>query len=163
MFNFFKKKQNLDNVLISPVNGKCIDLSEVPDKVFSEKMMGDGVAFIPSGDIVCSPCDGTVIMIANTSHAIGIQSNDGVEILLHVGLNTVELNGEGLEVLVKKDQKVKVGTQLLRIDRSLMQEKSVNLTTPMIITNSDDYNLVFENINQNVENNRSKVIEYCRK
>ena len=70
--NFFIKNKNSDGVMMSPVNGLCIDLSEVPDKVFSERMIGDGVAFIYEDDMICSPCNGTVVMVADTSHAIGI-------------------------------------------------------------------------------------------
>lgn len=162
MFNLFKKNKKLAGVIMSPVNGKCIDLIEVPDKVFSERMIGDGVAFIPNDDIICSPCIGTVVMIAATSHAIGIKSRE-IEILIHIGLNTVELNGEGLEVLVKKNQRVKLGTPLLRVDRKLMQEKSIDLTTSMIITNSDDFSLEFKNIGQEVERSNSKVIKYIKK
>lgn len=161
MFKFLSK--NSDGIIMSPVDGKCIELSEVPDKVFSEKMMGDGVAFIPDNDIISSPCNGTVVMIATTLHAIAIKGNDDVEILIHIGLDTVELNGEGFEVLVKNNQKVKLGTPLLRINRSFMQEKSINLTTPMIITNSDNYNLEFKNINQIVEKSKSDVIKYIKK
>ncbi|WP_040210899.1 PTS sugar transporter subunit IIA [Clostridium polynesiense] len=161
MFNLFNKYKNLDGVIMAPVNGRCIDLSEVPDKVFSERMIGDGVAFIPEDDIICSPCNGTVVMIAATSHAIGIKSKE-VEILIHIGLDTVELNGEGFEVLVKTDQKVKLGTPLLRIDRKFMKEKSMNLTTPMIITNNEDFKLEFKNIGKEVEGSKSEAIKYTK-
>lgn len=162
MFRFFNKNKESDNIIISPVNGKCIKLSEVPDSVFAEKMMGDGVAFIPNDDLICSPCVGTVVMIAASSHAIGINSKDGVEILIHVGLNAVQLNGKGFEVLVKKNQKVKLGTPLIRIDRKFMIEKSIDLTTPLIITNSDDYSLEFKNIDKIVWQSKSEVIKYTK-
>ena len=84
MFNFFNKNKNSDGVMMSPVNGLCIDLSEVPDKVFSERMIGDGVAFIYEDDMICSPCNGTVVMVADTSHAIGIKSGE-IDIIIHIG------------------------------------------------------------------------------
>ena len=161
MFNFFNKNKNSDGVMMSPVNGLCIDLSEVPDKVFSERMIGDGVAFIYEDDMICSPCNGTVVMVADTSHAIGIKSGE-IEIIIHIGLDTVELNGEGIKVFVKTDQKVKVGTPLVRIDRNFMKEKSVNLTTPMIITNTGDFKLEFKNTGKEVERSKSEVIKYTK-
>ncbi|MBP2642482.1 MAG: system, glucose-specific component [Firmicutes bacterium] len=163
MFSFFEKNKKLDNIIMSPVNGKCIELSEVPDKVFAEKIMGDGVAFILEDDKICSPCYGSIITIASTCHAVGIKSEDGVEILIHVGVNTVELNGEGFEVLVKMNQKVKLGTPLLKINRAFMQEKSINLTTPLVITNSSEYELEFKSVNQAVENGKSEIIKYIKK
>ena len=161
MFNFFNKNKNSDGVMMSPVYGLCIDLSEVPDKVFSERMIGDGVAFIYEDDMICSPCNGTVVMVADTSHAIGIKSGE-IEIIIHIGLDTVELNGEGIKVFVKTDQKVKVGTPLVRIDRNFMEEKSVNLTTPMIITNTGDFKLEFKNTGKEVERSKSEVIKYTK-
>lgn len=155
------KNKNSDGVMMSPVNGLCIDLSEVPDKVFSERMIGDGVAFIYEDDMICSPCNGTVVMVADTSHAIGIKSGE-IEIIIHIGLDTVELNGEGIKVFVKTDQKVKVGTPLVRIDRNFMKEKSVNLTTPMIITNTGDFKLEFKNTGKEVERSKSEVIKYTK-
>ena len=159
MFNFFKKR-NFDgdsSVLTSPVNGTCIDLSDVPDKVFSERMIGEGVAFIPDSDIFCSPCDGVVTMIARTAHAIGLQCGE-LEVLLHVGLDTVELNGEGLKVLVKKDQKVRRGMPLIKINRELMNQKSINLVSPLIILNYDKFDLKYENIGCMVRSSESTII-----
>jgi PTS system glucose-specific IIA component len=163
VFSFLERNKKLDNIIMSPVNGRCIELSEVPDKVFSGKVMGDGVAFIFEGDKIYSPCYGSIVAITPTHHAIAIKSDDGVEILLHIGIDTVELNGEGFEVLVKMNQKVKLGTPLLRINRTFMQEKSINLITPLIITNSYDYEFEFKNVNQTVEKGKSEVIKYIKK
>ena len=90
-------------VLYAPVTGSCIPLTEVKDEVFANKMMGDGVAFTFDGDTVVSPCDGTIVMIAATKHAIGIQGDDGVEVLIHVGLDTVSLNGEGFKASINQE------------------------------------------------------------
>ncbi|MFM9277855.1 PTS sugar transporter subunit IIA [Paenibacillus jiagnxiensis] len=160
MFKLFGKEKKESNVIMSPVNGKCIDLSLVNDKVFAERMMGDGVAFVFEDDTVYSPCAGTVATIAKTAHAIAVKNKDDVEILIHIGVNTVSLKGQGFEVLVKEKQKVKLGEPLVRINRSFMQEKSVDLTTPMIVTNGGDYNLEFKNISQSVTKSDSEIIAY---
>lgn len=130
MFKIFKKKVY---ELYSPVIGKSILLEQVNDKVFAEKMMGDGLAFEFQGDSIYAPCSAKVVMIANTKHAIGLQNGD-IEILIHVGLDTVNLNGIGLTSHVKTGSTVKRGDVLLTIDRKLMDEKQIDLTTPMIIT-----------------------------
>lgn len=127
--------------LYAPLTGSCISLTEVKDEVFANKMMGDGVAFTFDGDTVVSPCDGTIVMIAATKHAIGIQGDDGVEVLIHVGLDTVSLNGEGFTALIKQGDHVNKGEAILQIDRKFMNEKGMDLTTPMIITNTDQYHL----------------------
>lgn len=163
MFGFLERNKKVDNIIMSPVNGMCIELSEVPDKVFAEKVMGDGVAFIIEDDMLYSPCYGSIAVITPTLHAIGIKSDCGAEILIHVGMDTVELNGEGFEVLVKVNQKVKVGTPLLKFNRAFMDEKSINLITPLVITNSNDYELELQNVGQPVENGKSQVIKCIRK
>ena len=139
MFNLFKKK---DCVLYAPVNGKSIPLENVPDKVFANKLIGDGVGFVFEEDTVYAPCDGEILMIANTNHAFGIKAKNNLEVLVHVGLETVNLNGEGLSVLVKQGQKVKAHDPIIKINREMMKEKNIDLTTPMIITNLDNYEIV---------------------
>ena len=136
MFNFLKKKVTRE-VLGSPAKGKIISLSKVKDKMFANKMLGDGIAFILEKDILKAPCDGEVSMIAATKHAFGITSSLGAEILIHVGLDTVNLNGEGFEFLVDAHQKVVAGEPILKIDRAFMKSQGIDLTTPMIITNGD--------------------------
>ena len=135
MFNLFKKV--VESELYSPVKGKMIPLSEVNDPVFSEKMMGDGCAFVFDGDTIYAPCKGEIILIANTRHAIGIKAENGAEILIHIGLDTVNLNGKGFEVLVKEHDEVKAHDPLVRLDRAFMKENKVDLTMPMVITSSD--------------------------
>lgn len=145
----------------SPVNGKCIDLKNVPDPIFNQKMMGEGVAFEYNEDILVSPIDGRVAVIAPTKHAIGIKGN-GVDVLLHIGVDTVNLDGEGFENLVEMDQKVKVGTPLIKIDRNFMKERQIDLITPMIITNSADLNIELVGLNREVTRGTS-VIECTAK
>lgn len=128
--------------LMARVNGECISLSDVNDPVFSNRMMGDGVAFRFTEDLIASPCHGKVCMIANTKHAIGLMNEDGVEVLIHIGLDTVDLKGKGFDILVQEGQIVETGTPLVRLDRSYLQSEGVDLTTPMIVTNSANMNVI---------------------
>lgn len=133
MFNFFKK----ETTLVAPISGKVVSITEVPDPVFAEKMTGDGIAIIPDGDFVVAPCDATVTFVFGTKHAVGLTTKDGLELLIHVGLDTVKLGGEGFEALVSVDQVVKAGTPLLKFDRDFITEKGYPLISPFIITNMD--------------------------
>lgn len=159
MFDFFKKKEP---VLYAPIMGKCIALEEVPDQVFAQKMMGEGVAFIPSSNQVFAPCDAMISMIASTKHAIGLVNQDGVEILIHVGLDTVNYNGKGFQLNVKKSQKVKKGDLLMSFDKEFFERENVSLITPMIITNHSKYALEYIHINENVQQSDG-TIKYKKK
>lgn len=142
MFKLFKSSTNSKNVsLLSPVDGKMIALSDVPDKVFASKMMGDGVAFELDGNEVCAPVDGTITMIFPTLHAFGMKCDNGAEILIHIGLDTVSLNGEGFTKLADQGEKVSVGTPIVRINKDLLLQKGICLTTPMVVTNHAEYDL----------------------
>jgi len=142
-----QEQQNLINYhqldspvqIISPITGELIALSEVPDATFAKKIMGDGVAILPTENVVVAPFDGQVSVIAATKHAIGLISNGGVEILIHVGLETVSLNGDGFEVLVKHGQKVCVGEPLLKFDIDYIKQKGMSLITPIVVTNNEEF------------------------
>ncbi|NRD77768.1 PTS glucose transporter subunit IIA [Bacillus sp. BRMEA1] len=135
-FNFFKKTKDLH--IFVPVNGEIIPIEEVPDPVFNQKMMGVGAAVVPDhGDIV-APVDGTIIQVAPTKHAVGILAEDGTEILIHVGLDTVALNGEGFQTAVKEGDKVAVGQTLLKVNWDFLKEHVPSIITPIVITNSQD-------------------------
>lgn len=142
----FTKKT--DPAIYAPVSGTCIPLEQVNDPVFSSKAMGEGVAFRFEGDTICAPCAGKVVMIAATSHAIGLQADNGAELLIHIGMDTVELNGEGFTLKTAVNKKVKKGDPLLVIDRAFMQQKGIDLTTPMIVTNGKE--MRFSALNQPV-------------
>lgn len=159
MFDFFKKKEP---VLYAPIKGKCIALEEVPDQVFAQKMMGDGVAFIPHSNQVFAPCDATISMIASTKHAIGLVNQEGVEILIHIGLDTVNYQGKGFQLNVKKSQKVKKGDLLVTFDKEFFEKENVSLVTPMIITNHSNYVLEYSHINDDVQSS-DKIIQYKKK
>ncbi|GMG97021.1 PTS sugar transporter subunit IIA [Tepidimicrobium xylanilyticum] len=135
MFRFFRKNKSIE--IVSPVTGKIIPIEEVPDQVFSEKMIGDGLAIDPKEGRVLSPIDGEVVTIFPTNHAIGLVSKEGLEILIHIGIDTVELNGVGFTRIIEKDSKVKKGDLLVEFDIDLIKEKGKSPITPVIISNMD--------------------------
>lgn len=134
MFSKFMKKNKVQ--VFSPLNGQVLSLEQVPDPVFSQKMMGEGVAIMPTGGDVVAPIDGTVVLISKTKHAIGIRAKDNTEVLIHVGLETVTLKGEGFTVFVNEGDAVSVGQKLIAVDWNLIKEKVPSIITPMVITNS---------------------------
>lgn len=126
-----------EEVIYSPVVGNCIPLEQVPDKVFAEKIVGEGMGFIFEGDTIYSPCDGKIIMIASTKHAFAVESDLGTEVLVHIGMDTVALNGEGFEVLANVGTRVKAHEPIIRIDLNAFKKKNLDLTTPLIVTNAE--------------------------
>ena len=146
MFNFLKK----ETTLFSPVNGKAIKIEDVPDQIFAKKMMGEGIGFINDENKIYAPCDSEVVLVASTKHAIGLKTKSGIEILIHVGLDTVNLNGEGLEVYVEVNDKVKAGDLLLSYEKDFMNKNGVDMTTPMVITNSNDFDIEVISSNKQV-------------
>ncbi|WP_271004591.1 PTS sugar transporter subunit IIA [Listeria seeligeri] len=141
MFQKFKKKKKNVLSLLAPINGTCISLSEVPDEVFSSKMMGDGVAIKPTSNKLFAPTDGKVTFIAETKHAIGFVTTDGQELLIHVGLDTVSLNGEGFSLSVEVNQEVQAGEQLLSFNQTFIEDNQLNLITPIILLENKNLNL----------------------
>lgn len=129
--------KTIEEVVVSPVKGKVIALSEVPDPVFSTKMMGDGIAVFPEEGEIVSPIDGTVIYVFPTKHAIALKSKNGLEILIHIGLETVSLNGEGFTTYVETGQEVTVGQLLVNVDLAFVKERVPSIITPIIITNGE--------------------------
>lgn len=137
--NKVANNEQLEVSLSAPVSGKLVKLEDVPDPVFSGGMMGYGVAIEPSHSTINSPVEGKVTMIAPTKHAIGIDTLDGAEILIHIGLETVELKGEGFEVQVSEGDSIKIGTPLVKFDKEAIVEKGYNTITPVIVTNSAEF------------------------
>lgn len=138
-FNLFKNKKKTRNMeIFAPVNGKIVALEDVPDPVFSQKMMGEGIAITPSDGHFVSPVNGKVIQVPDTKHAVGVLADDGSEILIHIGLETVALKGEGFDAKVKVDDEVTVGQSLIEADLNYIQEHADNIVTPIIITNSQN-------------------------
>lgn len=135
MFNFFKKENNVK--LYAPMTGEIIDLEKVPDEVFASKMVGDGLAIRPTEKEVLSPCDGKIVQLFPTKHAIGIETKEGIEILIHIGIDTVTLNGNGFKSFVSVGDKVFAGDKLLEIDLEHIENNAKSTITPILITNMD--------------------------
>ena len=129
------KTTDAKEVFVSPLCGRLDLITATPDESFSQKMMGDGVVIFPSSDTVVAPCDGEVLMIFPTKHAIGMVSENGIEFLIHVGIDTVALNGVGFEMLVEVGQKVTQGTPLLNFDLNYVRTHAKSDATVIVFTN----------------------------
>mgnify|MGYP000099333653 CR=1 FL=1 len=131
MFNFNKKNNN-PNEIKAIISGNIIPLSQVNDPVFAKKMLGEGLAIEPNEEIVASPCDGIISMIYPTLHAIGIRTSNDIEILIHIGIDTVNLNGSGFKKYVNIGDHVKVGDKLIKFNSYELTKKNYDLTTIII-------------------------------
>lgn len=135
-----KKDTNEDqNTIYAPADGKLVLLEDVNDPVFNDGSMGLGCAVIPKNGKIYAPISGVIQAVFPTNHAIGIKNKDGIEILLHIGINTVELNGKGFSALVEKDEKVKVGQLIMEYDLDLIKENGFDTDIIVILTNSSQY------------------------
>lgn len=135
IFNFIKKPKTI--VIKSPLKGKLVNLVDVPDPVFAEKMIGDGVAIKPLDKNVYAPVSGKIVQLFHTNHALGIEIAGGLELLLHLGLDTVKLKGEGFTALVEEKQQIRTGDKLFEVDWDIIREKAVSTITPVVITNME--------------------------
>lgn len=144
--NFFGSKANeaaaasgpVDKVLgvfVAPLDGKIIDIGKVPDQVFSQKIMGDGFAIEPINGHILSPVNGTVISLPDSKHAVAILADNGLELIVHFGMDTVNLQGEGFTALVKQDDRVKAGQPMLTVDFAHVKSKVPSVITPIVFTN----------------------------
>ena len=141
-----------DITFTSPMKGKVLPVTESTDEMFASKMLGDGIAIDPTDGTVYAPCDGTVSLLFPTKHAVGIKSADGIELLIHVGINTVQLDGEGFEAFVTQGDTVKKGDKLLKTDLDFIRKKELNPQTMMIFpeaVNLDITPLSSENADEN--------------
>ena len=138
MFGFFKKKQV---GIVSPVDGSLVELEDINDQVFSKKLVGDGVAVVPSSRTITSPIDGVVTRIFPTKHAFMITSPSGIEVMVHVGLDTVDLNGEGFICLVKEGDTVSQACPILEVDFEFLKSKNKDIVTPIIVTSDKEITL----------------------
>lgn len=125
--------------LFSPINGEILKLSEVPDPTFAQKMLGDGIAFRPEKGKILAPADAEIVNLFDTKHAVGLKTESGVEILIHIGLDTVQMGGEGFEAFVEQGDSVKAGDKLIEVNLDLVEEKAESIITPMVITNTADF------------------------
>lgn len=135
----FKKKEVK---IYSPVKGKVVNLETVPDSMFSSKMLGDGVAIEIEEDVICAPQDGVIKVLFETKHAFVIETKEGAEILVHIGLDTVDLKGEGFQAIASVEDKVKAGDPIVKVDRQLIKSKGFNLITMIVITNVEKFKTI---------------------
>lgn len=122
-------------VFVAPLDGKIMELSKVPDKVFSQKIMGEGFAIEPFNGHVISPVDGIVVSLPDSKHAVAILADNGLELIVHFGMDTVNLQGEGFAALVKQEDKVKAGQPMLTVDFANVKGKVPSVITPIVFTN----------------------------
>lgn len=161
MFGFLKKNKKDNEInLVAPATGKIIPISEIPDPVFAQKMAGDGVGIDVTGDTIVAPASGTVSLIFKTKHAFAMTLDNGIELLVHVGLETVALNGEGFEQLITEGTSVQAGTPILKIDREFIKSKGCPLITPVLITNVDVVKSLTSVSNGDVVAGETSIIEY---
>lgn len=129
-------------VLVSPLRGKIVKLSEVKDEAFSSGALGEGVAIEPDEGVLYAPADGTISALFPTGHAVGITTETGLELLIHVGMDTVQLDGRGFRTFVEAGEVVKQGQKLIEFDIKLISEAGYSLETPVLVTNADDFKKV---------------------
>lgn len=157
--NATKTQTEADNITIcAPLTGNAVPLSEVPDETFASEALGKGFAIAPSEGLVKAPFDGTVTMVYETGHAIGLESDSGAELLIHIGINTVELGGKYYKTLVTEGQKITTGANLIEFDLTAIEKEGYPVITPVIVTNSDD----FKEITLLKEGNCQSGEEICR-
>ncbi len=124
--------------IIAPLSGEIVNIEDVPDVVFAEKIVGDGIAIKPTGNKMVAPVNGTIGKIFETNHAFSIESEDGIELFVHFGVDTVELKGEGFKRIAEEGQEVKIGDTIIEFDLALLEEKAKSVLTPVVISNMDE-------------------------
>lgn len=148
---------NKETIICAPVSGKVICREDIPDETFASGIMGEGVGIKPEEEIIVAPFDGEITSVVDTGHAVGLTSSDGVELLIHVGVDTVKMQGDGFQVFVTEGQKVKTGEKLLKFDRDKIRKAGYSDTTAVLVTNSDDYSSV-KTVAENVKQEDTMII-----
>ena len=133
-----KDKKAVEVAVYAPLSGNIVNIEDVPDVVFSEKIVGDGIAIRPVGNQMVAPVDGVIGKIFETNHAFSMESTEGVELFVHFGIDTVELKGEGFTRLAQEGQSVKRGDPIIEFDLALLETKAKSILTPMVISNMDE-------------------------
>ncbi|MYX16276.1 PTS glucose transporter subunit IIA [Streptomyces sp. SID8374] len=123
--------------IYAPLSGEIVSIEDVPDVVFAEKIVGDGIAIAPSGSAIVAPADGTIGKIFDTDHAFSIETDSGLELFVHFGIDTVELKGEGFRRVAEEGQRVTRGDTIIEVDLALLEEKAKSTLTPVVISNMD--------------------------
>ena len=137
MLNFLKKKKSQTVGLVAPVSGHLVPITEVNDPVFSTKMMGDGFAVIPAAGEVRSPVSGKIVSVFDTKHAISIQTDNGLEVLVHLGIDTVELKGAPFKVYVNENDTIQAGDKIADMDLTALKAAGKDNSVMVIFTNSN--------------------------
>ena len=136
LFDIFKKKEKTIVTIYSPINGKVIELKDVPDEAFAQKMVGDGCAIEPDKGIICSPIDGQLMNIFPTNHAIIFETIDGLEMIIHFGIDTVKLDGKGFQKL-REPGPIKIGDEIIKYDLDDIKDGVPSTRSPIIINNME--------------------------
>lgn len=158
---FGKAEEKSDKAIYAPLAGQVVPVSEVPDPTFSAGMLGNGIAIIPTDGKVCAPCNAMVDMMFTTGHAVSLVADNGAEILIHVGLETVGLQGKSFTVHVQNGQKVKKGQLMIEVDLESVKAAGLNTITPVLVSNSDDFG-TFNTVTGKTVTNDDVVIEVAR-
>ena len=149
---FGKSEKINGNHVYAPIAGQAVAITEVPDPTFAEGMLGNGIAIIPTDGKVCAPFDGTVDMMFETGHAVSLVSDTGIELLIHLGLETVSLEGKPFKVAVHNGDKIKKGQLLMEADLDAIKEAGLPIITPVVVCNSDSYPKFKTNVGKAVSN-----------
>ncbi|WXR61730.1 glucose PTS transporter subunit IIA [Peptostreptococcaceae bacterium AGR-M142] len=153
-----EKIKKAKRLISSPMKGKLVDLKDVPDQTFADKLLGEGIAIEPVDGLVTSPVSGEIVQLFRTNHAVGLKTDDGLEVLVHVGIDTVNMNGEGFEAFVKQGDRVEVGDKLLNVDLELVKQKAKSIITPIVVTNTFEFDSIKSIKNGDVAN-KEDIIE----
>lgn len=133
-----KENKTVEVEIFAPLSGDIVNIEDVPDVVFSEKIVGDGIAIRPNGNKMVAPVDGVIGKIFETNHAFSMESADGIELFVHFGIDTVELKGEGFTRIAEEGQQVKRGDTIIEFDLELLESKAKSVLTPVVISNMDE-------------------------
>ena len=137
-----KENKSVEVEIYAPISGEIVNIEDVPDVVFSEKIVGDGVAVRPIGNKIVAPVDGVIGKIFETNHAFSMESKEGVELFVHFGIDTVELKGEGFTRIAQEGQSVKRSDTVIEFDLALLESKAKSVLTPIVISNMDEISCI---------------------
>ena len=133
-----KENKTVEVEIYAPLSGEIVNIEDVPDVVFSEKIVGDGIAIRPTGNKIVAPVDGVIGKIFETNHAFSMESKEGVELFVHFGIDTVELKGEGFTRIAQEGQNVKRGDTVIEFDLATLESKAKSVLTPVVISKMDE-------------------------
>ena len=145
-----KENKSVEVEIYAPLSGEIVNIEDVPDVVFSEKIVGDGIAIRPKGNKIVAPIDGVIGKIFETNHAFSMESKEGIELFVHFGIDTVELKGEGFTRIAQEGQAVKRGDTVIEFDLELLESKAKSVLTPVVVSNMDEIS--------NIENKSGEVV-----